>query len=293
MIYILFLLAGFIGSVINYRIINRIYKNKNINKKNEAAIISLFLPNVIFWTSNLGKDSIIYCGLMIMLYVITRENKNIKVILIAALGSILVFMVRPHVFMFLIISYIVGILFESKKLTREKTIAGVMILIVFMSLQKRVFDYLGFDKTTGFDSSQEVINEGMNIIEKRSESLETGGAGMEREKISLVATPIYALQFMFGPFIWQGRKPIQLISAIESIIYQLMMIYILVKIKNCNCYERYPNKDWNGNIYTYVNNTNGGNVYKLWYYSSTEKCGNARFYADICICKSCEQKYSS
>jgi len=51
---------------------------------------------------------------------------------------------------------------------------------------------------------------------------------MERQGVNELYAPVYFLPFLLGPFIWQARKPIQFVSALENVIYQLMLLYLVL-----------------------------------------------------------------
>lgn len=55
----------------------------------------LFFPNIHIWTCQFSKDSVVFFGLMMIIYSLSKIKKSV---ILFCLGSFIVFMIRPHVY---------------------------------------------------------------------------------------------------------------------------------------------------------------------------------------------------
>ena len=88
MMMLLFTWIGFMGFVFAYLFFKEnISLNVTVFKRVDLLTLILFLPNMHFWTASLGKGSLIFLGLMLFAYSITKVKTRI---LGLVLGSLLV-----------------------------------------------------------------------------------------------------------------------------------------------------------------------------------------------------------
>jgi hypothetical protein len=107
----LFAFMGFVGFVYFY-----IFFRENIRFKHTFFGIDLltlifFLPNLHFWSSSFGKGSIIFMGIGLFFFGISKLKKRWIAL---ALGAIVVYHVRPHVMLVILVSTMIGFIFSSK-----------------------------------------------------------------------------------------------------------------------------------------------------------------------------------
>jgi hypothetical protein len=161
------------------------------------------------------------------------------------------FYVRPHVAAFLLLSFLMGITLQSIKLNWRSIILMLLAVVLFMASYQRVLNYVGIKiepEETNYSSDMvgSFYEQSMKSMEKRSKDLSTGGSAVEVTSINLFKSPIYFVAFLCGPFIWQARKPMQFVGAIESMIYNIMLIYIIM---NWRYFRRFMDFDYK---YTWV-----------------------------------------
>ncbi len=230
MMYIPYSLTALAGSCMLYLVLRQYVVSKKTRRM--ALIGAFFLPNLIFWTSNLGKDSIAFFGITAVVYaVLAAPTLRIRVAA-AVVGGVALYAVRPHVFLFLVAALGGGWFLQRRALSAKTVIPAVLAFVAFIALFDNVMDFAGInvapDEERGALGTVGAYYEsGMDRIEYGSQRLATGGAAMEREGVNELYAPLYFLQFLLGPFLWQARKPIQVVSALENIIYQLMLIYLV------------------------------------------------------------------
>jgi hypothetical protein len=227
MLFLPFSFLAFCGSLIFYRTLKPLYGSRK--NKTELYLLSFFLPNMIFWTSNLGKDSIIYFGLMLVFYGVLNGPDRFKTIASIVAGCVVVYFVRPHVVLFLLVGFGIGILLEKYASSIRTIVFLLVVTIVFLATYQKIFKVIGIQSET--DNSAELTsyyNAGVNRMESGAINLNTGGAATQGStQFKIWLAPNYLLQFLCSPFVWQARKPIQLVSALENILYQYFLVYFL------------------------------------------------------------------
>ena len=76
-------------------------------------LLTLFLPNMHFWTSSLGKGAPIFMGLMMFAYAINNPKSRLITLI---LGSVLIYFIRPHVFLFVAVGTVLGYMTGREKI---------------------------------------------------------------------------------------------------------------------------------------------------------------------------------
>ena len=79
-----------------------------------------------FWTVSLGKGSVIFMGLMIFTYAVKSPYRRWFLLIF---GGFFVYMVRPHVMLFMLVSVTAGLWFGKEKMSTEFYIGALIIVI--------------------------------------------------------------------------------------------------------------------------------------------------------------------
>ena len=179
MLFVPFSFLGFFGSMFFYRVLKPLFANRK--KKTELYFLAFFLPNMVFWTSNLGKDSIIYFGLMLTLYGVVNGPEKIKNIILIAVGGAVVYLVRPHVLLFLLVGVGIGAVIDRRGFSIRTAALVVIAGVGFLLLHQKIFEFVGIQSED--ESTQGVYQTGVNRMEEDSRGLSNvgGGANLEQE----------------------------------------------------------------------------------------------------------------
>lgn len=243
MLFIPFSLCAFIGSIVFYNVLEVFYTKHT--RKTELYLLAFYLPDLLFWTSNIGKDSIIYLGLMLILYGVMNGIFTIKAIICIISGGLITYFVRPHMVLFLIAGFSFGMLLERYRFSwRTIGIFLIMVGAFFMSYDN-IFKFIGIKLENETETTKIIENyyeEGVKQLDYRAEQLSTAGSSTGNRKFNIVYSPLYLFEFLCSPFIWQVRKPIQIFSAVSSIVYQFMIIYLLLNWRTFQKETKVPYK---------------------------------------------------
>ncbi|MFM9825002.1 hypothetical protein [Flavobacterium sp.] len=216
---LIFSWTGYVGFVFAYLYFQEnITINVTVFKKYDLLKLLLFLPNMHFWTASLGKGSLIFMGLMLFIYALRFPQKRLIALV---LGGFLVYMIRPHVMLFVLIGVMIGILTG-----RSKIGGGVKFLVLIVSV---AFLYLAQNSILGvanLEGSENVIEDFDQFASQQSGRLVTSGSGVDMSNYPL---PFKLFTFWFRPLFIDSPSAIGIFSSIENLIYLLLFLKILNK----------------------------------------------------------------
>jgi len=182
------------------------------------ARLVFLLPSVLFWPSSIGKEAWMCLGLGLVAYAGARLLTGARGgLLVLALGSLMLGMVRPHVASIAVFAVLVAFLVRRSPDSASifaplGKVAIVLVLgvgMVFAIGQLR--DFLGvddFDRAAVETTYAEVRR---NTGQGGSEFVEDTGTDLNPSMF-----PEAFVNVMFRPFPWQATNAQSLISAIEA-----------------------------------------------------------------------------
>ena len=215
-VMLIFAWTGYVGFVFAYLFFKEnITINVTVFKKYDLLKLLLFLPNMHFWTVSLGKGSLIFMGLMLFAYALRFPQKRIFALL---LGGFLVYMIRPHVMLFVLVGVMVGIITGKSKLG-----AGIKLLILVVSI---AFLFAAKDSillVAKLQDSENVVKDFDQFALEQSGRLETSGSGVQMSSYPL---PLKFFTFWFRPLFVDSPGVLGMFSSAENLIYLLLFAKI-------------------------------------------------------------------
>ncbi|WP_245583640.1 hypothetical protein [Salinimicrobium xinjiangense] len=171
-----------------------------------------------FWTASLGKGAPIFLGLMMFTYAIGNPKGRIYLLI---LGSIIIFHIRPHVFMFVAVGAVTGYMSGKEKIAfwKKALISVTMIGSLFL-LQDQILGVMGLQ------GSDNLIEEFEATSEKRSEDLGRAGSGVDMSSYPLT---LKLFTFWFRPLFIDAPNILGIITSFENLIYLILFVKILKK----------------------------------------------------------------
>lgn len=183
------------------------------------------LPNLHFWSSSLGKGSVILIGLALFTYGLSRFNRRTVPLLI---GGLITFVVRPHILFTVIVSIMLGVILTSSG------IKPVFRWFIFL-IAGFIFFYISDDVLKFADTESLDITSSASLSHRAAE-LSKSTTGVNIQEYGL---PMKMFTFWFRPLFVDGQGLMGLIVSFENLLY-LYMFFIV--IKQGFLYW----KDWNG-----------------------------------------------
>lgn len=217
MMMVFFAWLGYWGFVCFY-----IFFKENIkftHKLNNIDILSIimFLPNMHFWTVSLGKGSIIFLGIGLTTYAISSlATRKISLIL----GLLIVYHVRPHVFLFLLVGIFIAFFTGKKGISRWQKYAVLVIgVVVMFILYDKILKFAGLD-------SENVVESFENFSSSRSFELAKARSGVD---ISNYPLWLKLVTFWFRPLFFDSPGILGVFVSCENLIYLILFSKILRK----------------------------------------------------------------
>ncbi|APG59278.1 hypothetical protein [Christiangramia salexigens] len=187
-------------------------------KKIDLFTLILFFPNMHFWTASLGKGSVIFLGLMMFTYAIVKPGPRWFLL---GLGSIIIYLVRPHVFMFVAVGTVLGYMSGREKISFRRKFLIYAVLITGLILAKDQILAV-----VGLQGSDDLVGDFGEFSEKRTDDLSSAGSGVNMASYPL---PLKLFTFWFRPLFIDAPNFLGIITSFENLIYLLLFFKILKK----------------------------------------------------------------
>lgn len=217
---LIFSWLGYVGFVFAYLFMREsITIDVKVFKKYDLLTLLMFLPNMHFWTASLGKGSVIFMGLMIFTYALKFPFKRWFLLI---LGGFFVYMVRPHVMLFMLVAVMVGMLFGKERMN-----PGLKFLIILFSVGFLAAASNSILAVAKLENSENVVSDFESFADSRSQGLsESAGSGVAMNNYPL---PVKLFTFWFRPLFVDSPGVIGIFSSIENFIYLLLFLKICNK----------------------------------------------------------------
>lgn len=212
MMMLLFTWIGYWGFVFGFLFFKEnIAEKVRVFKKVDLLTLILFFPNMHFWSASLGKGSLIFFGLMLFAFSITKPARRKSGLIIS---SLIVFAIRPHMFLLLCVGGLYGLYFGKNLVSkRYKIFGGLAILAGLVLLQDKILGVVNLN------DSNNLWSDFMAFSNRRSEDLSTATSGVNMAGYSL---PEKIFTFWFRPLFLDAPGFLGVLVSIENFIYLLL-----------------------------------------------------------------------
>ncbi len=209
----LFAFFGYLGFALIY-----IFFQENIRFKHTLLGMNLltiffFLPNLHFWSGSLGKGSVIFLGIGLFFFGISNLRSRWLYIFI---GGLIIYHVRPHVMLVILVSSAIGFIFSSKGVSmslRLVFLAGAAV--AFFYIYKDVLNLVGID-------DEQFLTESFDLTH-RAKELSKATSGIDINNYSL---PEQLFAFLYRPLFFDAPGILGLIVSVENVFYLLITLRI-------------------------------------------------------------------
>lgn len=175
------------------------------------------LPNMHFWSVGVGKDTLLFFSVSIIIYSLINLRKRWFKILI---GIAITYYIRPHVLLFLAAGFGVSYILSSKLSFFQKIAFAAVGSIIFFPLLNNVLEFARIDQFT-----TEHLDD---FSSSKSKALSKAGSGID---FSDYPYPLKVLTFIFRPFFFDINGIPAFIASLENLI-QLLLFYFFFKNKS-------------------------------------------------------------
>lgn len=207
MMMVLFAWFGFWGFVYFYVVFKENLQFRHKLFKYDLITLFIFLPNMHYWTASFGKGSVIFLGIAMAVYGLSKMSSR-KISLI--LGLMIVYHVRPHVFLFMGVGILLGIFTGRQKIPfYQKFIVFAGSATALFLMYGTILAFVGLDQDNLVESFTQFSS-------KRSYQLAQAGSGIDTSNYPLI---FKLLTFWFRPLFIDSPNFIGLIVSFENVLY--------------------------------------------------------------------------
>jgi hypothetical protein len=210
----LFAFFGFIGFLFFYVFFKEQIRFKHTLFGFDLLTIFIFLPNLHFWSSSFGKGAVIFLGIGVFFYGISKLQSRWIAVFI---GGLIIYHVRPHIMLIILVSSAMGFMFTTKGvsvLLRVTFLIGVGIAFYFIYAD--VLKLVGIDEEQFFTQSFDLTH--------RATELSKSTSGVD---ISSYSLPLQVFTFLYRPLFFDAPGALGYIVSFENAFYLLITLKIL------------------------------------------------------------------
>jgi hypothetical protein len=220
----------------------RFFNAKFPNYTNELAFTTLFIPTTVIWGSGLFKDTICQMAIgfaLISVYNISNRKHNlIANVLILIIAGLLLYKIKIYIFASFIPLVIVWGLSETIVVSKRKRLmaifSGIVIIILFLNTQKIIDYFIADTSKYALANISEYSIRSKDYLLSRSN--ETDGSSFDIGEyepsfaglLSKFGPAVNAT--LFRPYIWESRKVLVFLSALQSLFAFILTITVLYRI---------------------------------------------------------------
>ena len=230
------LLSGFLSFVGVWKLFCVFNDATNQRVKKWLALALIYTPTIWFWGSGAGKDSI-SLGLMgILIYSIyqigVKKNKVVVNLIILLITSFFLYCIKSALLGILLISaagYLLVYTIQKSKYFITK------IFFVLIAITSFIFFLISSADSIQEALDEQAFNVASNIKSYANEESDESQGGFKAPEFTFTpagiagAVPQTIFSTLYRPFIWEVKKPIMLLSALESIIMFLSLMFVIMK----------------------------------------------------------------
>lgn len=173
----------------------------------------LFLPNFHFWSAGIGKDTLSFYVACLAFYVLLDLKKRWYVFIIP---GILLYLVRPHILLFILAGLAASFLLKSKLFAFQKAILIIIGFIIFIPFLNSVLDFAKID-----EASLEAFDQ---FSSHKSTALSNAGSGVD---LGALPYPLQVLTFLYRPLFFDAKNIFALFASVENLIWLVLSINFL------------------------------------------------------------------
>ena len=216
MMMVLFSWMGYWGFVYFYIVFRENLRFKHKLFGFDLITLFVFLPNMHYWTASLGKGSIIFLGIAMAIYGLSRIGSR-KIALI--LGLVIVYHVRPHVFLFMAVGILVGVFTGKEKVPfYQKALVFTGSAVTLFLLYDTIISFVGLDQDNLFDSFTEFSDVRAYELSK------SAGSGIDTSNYPLY---LKLLTFWFRPLFFDAPSFIGIVVSFENLLYVFLTLKLI------------------------------------------------------------------
>ena len=216
-------------------LIYKTFVNRYPDSQRLLYLFIVLFPSLIFWTTGVMKEPLCIGAVGIIFYYLfnKQQTKKRKIIvtILAILSAFLLFKVKAYIIYAVLISallyFLITLFINNNFVIKLFTLAGISITLFII-----VYFYSSFIQEKIISTLTDEITDKISTV--TNAQLEHGGSSYDLGELNLSGIGMfkYCLSAinvtLFRPYLWEYRNPLVLISAMESLLMLIGLIWILI-----------------------------------------------------------------
>ncbi len=206
------------------------------------AIVVLFIPSTFVWGSGIFKDTLCMFGLGWFTYSIFRmlikrdfsvTNIMVTIACLLLIVNVKVYIIMaflPAVGLWVLSIYTAGISSKSLRIMTRVLSLTIVIVVSAILMQRLGEDILGRYSLENIESTANVTRNWIEYASGDEGSAYSLGDFDPTIGGMLTQFPLAVNVTFFRPYIWEARKPIVFLSALEAFFFLFLTIKLIVKV---------------------------------------------------------------
>ena len=191
---------------------------RNLSELHQVTLLGIplfpyifLLPNMHFWSVAVGKDTLLFFSIAVIIYGLCNVRKRWFGILI---GVSIAYFLRPHILLFLAAGYGMAFLFSTKLNLFQKIAYAAVGAIIFFPLLANVLEFAKIEAFT-----TEHLDD---FSSSKSSALSKAGSGVD---FTNYPYPLKVLTFLFRPFFFDINGVPAFIASVENLIQVFLLVF--------------------------------------------------------------------
>lgn len=170
-----------------------------------------FLPNLHFWSSGVGKDTVLFMCVGLFSYALLQPVRRVPALLVALFLS---YAIRPHITLFMLLAFGLSYVFGGKISPTRRFIFSMLFIAVGIVILPEVMKFIKVDSMN------------VDAFSKRAEGQAAAlsvGSGSSVD-VSAYPFPVKVFTFLYRPLFFDARSIGMLMSSFDNLIFLLLSI---------------------------------------------------------------------
>lgn len=185
-----------------------------------------FLPNLHFWSSGLGKDSLLFLCIAMFAYSMQSPVKRIPMVVISVLLS---YAVRPHITLFMLLAFGTSFVFSRKIPISRRVFFSILLIGASFAILPQVLEFIKVDNFT-----TEALNERAEL--QASNLSTTSGSAID---ISSYPFPLKIVTFLYRPLFFDAHNFGSYLSSFDNMLL-LILTFLVFRYKPWQTLKKAP-----------------------------------------------------
>lgn len=236
---ILFACLSFIGMWLFFQTFYEQYPGLH----RSLANASLFIPSVFFWGSGILKDTVtlscVGAGTFFIYRVFIRHELRLAYILMLALALYGLYAIKIYILLTFLPAVIIWIFFHHYNQLRSLLVRIILLPIVictslflaYLTIEAAAKDHTKYSLSRISKTAQ------ITSYDIRYWSGREAGSGYSLGTLDgtwqsmFMMAPAGISVSLFRPFLWEIKNPLMLLSALESLLFSVLTLYVIVRLR--------------------------------------------------------------